>query len=261
MLHIYTHNPNSEGARELAAALGIRRIRHEGSTYRGREGRTVINWGSGSVPDAVRGSRILNSPDAVRGVSNKLQFFQKCSNYRAGRQDGAPRIPEYTTDRAVAREWLNAGAKVVARATLNGHSGEGITILEGAGVDIPAVPLYTKYVPKREEWRIHVFRDGENLTVIDRQRKIRNPDYEGEINWQVRNHANGFIFARDVDPPNPDVIHQAVQALIVSGLDFGAVDVIWNQHQGAAYVLEINSAPGLTGQTVQSYADAFRRFV
>jgi D-alanine-D-alanine ligase-like ATP-grasp enzyme len=37
-------------------------------------------------------------------------------------------------------------------------------------------------------------------------------------------------------------------------LDFGAVDVIWNEKQQRAYVLEVNTAPGLEGQTVDDYA-------
>ena len=44
-------------------------------------------------------------------------------------------------------------------------------------------------------------------------------------------------------------------------VDFGAVDVVWNQQNGQAYVLEINTAPGLAGQTITSYANAFRRFL
>ena len=53
----------------------------------------------------------------------------------------------------------------------------------------------------------------------------------------------------------------ALAAMVASGLDFGAVDVIWNSRRLEAYVLEINSAPGLQGQTVENYAAAFRRLL
>lgn len=256
-LNIYCQNPHSEGAKALAEALGVKRIKHgPDSKYRGRPDKTVINWGSSQpLPAEAAKSSIINSPRCVALVTNKLTFFQTCA------QNGSPRVPEWTTDRAVVREWLRAGAKVVARTVLNGHSGAGIVILEGEGVDIPAAPLYTKYVPKKEEWRIHVMRQGDELVIIDQQRKIRDPKHEGVPDWNVRSHDNGFIFAREVDPPNPDVLAQALAALEVTGLDFGAVDVLWNNQQRAAFVLEINTAPGLTGQTVESYANAFRRFV
>lgn len=255
-LHIIPQNPNSEGAKELSKALNIKRIKREGSAYVGRPDKVVISWGnSQALPGGVNRSRVLNKPEAVAGVTNKLRFFELCR----GRE--TPRIPEFTTSRDTVHQWLEAGRKVVARTVLNGHSGAGIVILEGAGVDIPNAPLYTVYVPKKEEWRIHVFRDGDNLTIIDQQRKIRDPNFAGIPDWNVRSHDNGFIFAREVNPPDPDVLTQALRALEITGLDFGAVDVIWNAQNRAAYVLEINSAPGLVGQTVESYANAFRKFV
>ena len=253
-INIFAYNAASAGAKVLADEMGIKRIRAEGSKYRGNPAKIVINWGcGGQLPPHVQGSTIINRPEAVRGVSNKLEFFKKCA------ANGAPRIPEFTTSRLTAVEWAGAGSKAVARTVLNGHSGEGIVVIDNEnGLDIPDAPLYTKYVPKKEEWRIHVMKRGDELKVIDMQRKIRDPAYEGTPDWNVRSHANGFIFAREVAPPNPDVLTQALKALEVSGLDFGAIDVIWNQQNGAAYVLEINSAPGLVGTTVQSYAQAFK---
>ena len=256
-LNIFPHNPYSEGARALAEALNVRRIKRQNSRYVGNDRKTVINWGcAGALPEQVLRSRVLNKPEAVARVSNKLKFFLSCNEVAV-----APRIPEFTTTSCVVQGWLEAGRKVVARTVLNGHSGEGIVVLEGEGVDIPDAPLYTVYVPKKEEWRLHVLKNADELTIIDMQRKIRDPEYPGVPDWNVRSHANGFIFARNVEPPNPDVLRQALLALDVSGLDFGAVDVVWNQQSGQAYVLEVNSAPGLTGTTITSYADAFRKFV
>ena len=49
------------------------------------------------------------------------------------------------------------------------------------------------------------------------------------------------------------VLDQAKLAVKATGLDFGAVDIIWNNLQEKAYVLEINTAPGLEGQSVETY--------
>ena len=69
-LALFAWNENSEGARELATALGIRRIRRgPESAYRGRAGKTVINWGSSTIPANVEGSRILNNPARVAAMS------------------------------------------------------------------------------------------------------------------------------------------------------------------------------------------------
>jgi D-alanine-D-alanine ligase-like ATP-grasp enzyme len=77
----------------------------------------------------------------------------------------------------------------------------------------------------------------------------------------VRNHDNGFIFVRnDVKAPS-SVEEQAVRAIKALGLDFGAVDIIWNDKQQKAYVLEVNTAPGLEGSTVDDYARGFRNLI
>ena len=149
------------------------------------------------------------------------------------------------------------GAILVARTVLNGHSGEGIVLCGDQDLLVDA-PLYTVYVPKKQEYRVHVFR-GE---VIDIQRKARRRDVpDDQINWKVRNHANGFVFARNGDALGDvpdDVLTQAVAAVSSLGLDFGAADVIFNDSSALAYVLEVNTAPGLEGTTLENYVWAFR---
>jgi len=119
--------------------------------------------------------------------------------------------------------------------------------------ELVRAPLYVRYVPKQDEYRVHVAFGR----VIAVQRKARRTDVENP-NWQIRNHANGFVFAREGVQAPIAVIDQAVAAVAAMGLDFGGVDVIWNDRRRAAYVLEINTACGLEGQTVNDYAEAFR---
>ena len=143
----------------------------------------------------------------------------------------------------------------MVRETLTGHSGEGIVLIasqeEWDQYSHTRAKMYVKYVPKKDEYRIHVS-GGE---VIDQQRKAKRSDFSAEnVNWQVRNHHNGFVFVREgVEPPEA-VIESALQSVSLCGLDFGAVDVIWNNHRSKAYVLEINTAPGLENTTADNYA-------
>ena len=182
----------------------------------------------------------VNHPEAVAKAVNKLRTFEALS----------PEItPPWTVDPLVAREW---GSPVVCRHLLTSHSGRGIEIV-GPGVDIPDAPLYTKYIKKTSEWRVHVA-FGE---VIDVTRKIRDPNRE-VTDWQVRNHSNGFIFARESgEPPSPSITLYALEAIKALGLDFGAVDIVWSNYYQRAYVLEVNSAPGMEGQTLDAYVEAF----
>jgi len=253
---IYLHNPNSEGGANLARGLGIRRIRHEGSTFRGGPRKTVINWGSSQLPRIIDGSRILNLPERVARASNKLAFFQQFTG------DNAGLVVPWTGDSREALRWLEERETVVARTILNGSGAAGLVLVspDRAG-DLPRAQLYTKYVMKKDEYRVHVV----NGQSIDVQRKSLRRDFaeaaqrEGrEINWKVRNLENGFIYQRENLQTPQTVIDVAVRAVQTLGLDFGAVDVIYNEQQRRAYVLEVNTAPGLEGTTVENYVRAFR---
>lgn len=252
---IFSWAPGSRGAKALAEVLGVRRLKHTGSKWKGGTGKTVINWGASGLPVQAfqGGTRILNHPELLRDCKDKLAFFRLCSSHT-----DPPRIPQWTDNQEVAKGWLNLDESVVfARTLLNSHSGKGISVLK-KGVDFVSAPLYTMYVPKKSEYRVHIAAPDKVFFV---QRKVKRKDFEGEVNWQIRNLDNGFVYAHvDVFPP-PDVIEQAVKAFKVSELDFGAVDVIYNEKQGQAYVLEINTAPGLEGATVNKYANALKELV
>lgn len=247
---IYPYKAGSNSAAELARALGVRRISHQNSRFRGREDKTIINWGGSRLPDEVNLCRVINPQEAARKASDKLAFFTHAEC----------RVPDWTTDPDVAENWWEEGSIVVERHVLNGNSGQGIRLASqetGEGVDDDA-PLYTKYVPKRHEYRIHVFQGR----IISVQRKARSHEVPDEqVNWKIRNHTNGFIFARNEEALGEipaDVLEQAVLSVNSIGLDFGASDVIFNERSGQAYVLEVNTAPGLTGTTLTDYAEAFR---
>ena len=238
---IYPYNKGSASARALAAALGILRLNREGGAW-GRPQDTIINWGSSTIRETR--AKVLNMPFFVDLASDKLKSMQIFS-------EQGVRVPEWTTSREAAQAMIDRGGTVLARTLLKAHSGRGIV---SCGGDQPLVeaPLYCRYVKKAEEYRVHVLR-GE---VIDMQRKVKAPDREVR-DWQIRNHANGFIFQRNELAVPADVTEQAVKAVFALGLDFGAVDVGWNKHEGQAYVYEVNTAPGLTGSTLVNYAEKF----
>ena len=88
---IYSYSPVSGAARDLARALGIRRIRHHGSRYRPRAGDILINWGSSSLPVPERGICVINSPLAVQGAVDKLSFLRQM-------READVDCPSFTTD-------------------------------------------------------------------------------------------------------------------------------------------------------------------
>lgn len=240
---ILPYRAGSRGATALSRALGGLCLRTDGrSTFRPRPDDTIINWGNTACPYPLA----LNAGN-VRLASNKLRFFQRMRDTGNG-----DIIPAFWTN---PEEIPDGYFPIVCRTVLAGHSGDGIVIAaDRAG--LVRAPLYTKYVKKQDEYRIHAGRrDGQSI-IISMQQKRRRTDHDNP-NWQVRNHANGFIYARsEVDPP-ASVISAAHAAIAATGLDFGAVDIIWNARSQMAYVLEINSAPGLEGSTVDDYVRFF----
>lgn len=158
--------------------------------------------------------------------------------------------PKFTTDAARIGE---LESKVVfARTLVNSTNGRGIKEFEWPTENIPRAPLYTEYIPKKAEYRVHVF-GGE---VIDVQEKRKKRGFDGDRDTRVRNCANGYVYCRDGIVP-PDGIHAlAVNAVQALGYDYGAVDIIHNERRGACYVLEVNSRPGLMGSTLERYRDA-----
>lgn len=256
-MYIYPYRSGSRSALALGEALGARLIRHERSRFVGGGGKTVVNWGASEVSAQVGRCRVLNPPDRVRVAGNKLLTFGTLSPARVS-------IPQFTQHREEAINWIEGGTTVVARRVLTGHSGQGVVILQ-RGDDFVEAPLYTKYIPKDREYRLHIVknRQGEYV-VVDVQRKVKDPERE-VTDWKVRSHDNGFIFIRTSEDGRsyreavePQVRDQALLAMRSLNLDFGAVDMIWNRKAGCAYCLEINSAPGITGETINTYENALR---
>ena len=166
----------------------------------------------------------------------------KLSAFRALQAAGIQTV-NWTEDPSVAATWPMA----VARATLTGHSGQGITTHE-QGQPLPLVPLYTEYMKKTFECRIHVMAG----TVIDSQIKKRKQGAE-DANNLVRNVHTGWVYCRDGYTPSDEAKEIATASVAALGLDFGAVDLIYNKYYNKYYVLEVNTAPGLEGTTLSNY--------
>lgn len=222
-------------------------LNSSGSAFRTRQSDVIINYGNRRYPESFFGqATVLNNLRALNQAANKLTALNTMS--AAGIS-----VINYTSDYAVATSWLS-NSVVYARATLTGHSGEGITVhLPGSTTDVmpSGLPLYTQGIQgPRREWRVHIF----NGVITYVQKKIRRNGYREDPNYRedVRNHHTGWVYSNQFnDAPNDEVLRNAVKAVESLGLDFGAVDVISKGTD--AWVLEVNTAPGLTGTTLDTY--------
>jgi len=237
-MKIYAYNKASESAKNLAKVLGVKRLKQNGKKVKG----LIINWGASAIPREYE--KVINSPDAVARASNKLSAMEILGLFDVA-------VP-FTQDIEEAKEWIDEGATVVCRTLLNSHSGKGI-VLASSKEELVKCQLYTRYIKKNFEYRLHVHL-GEVFFIQQKQRKLDVPD--DKVNWQIRNHQNGFIYANKNIVLDDQIKKYAKHAVLRLGLDFGAVDIIVTK-AGLPYVLEVNTAPGLSGATLEAYKQEF----
>jgi len=195
-----------------------------------------------ALPHRVRKGRSQFS--VTQNPLNKINQFQRFTNAQVP-------CPRWTTSAATAANW--DVRTVFARTLINSTNGRGIVEIDRKRNEplVPA-PLYTEYIPKKAEFRFHVF----NGQVIDVQQKKKKRNFGDDRDTRVRNLHNGYVYCRDdvVYPTGADTI--AVRAVQALGYLYGAVDVIYNEKHNQCYVLEVNSRPGLMGTTLDKYANA-----
>lgn len=249
-LVIYPYQIYSESARLLASnlrrTLGARvlRVRDVGN-FKPRYNDRILNWGNTNVPGwkNVPYNQWFNHPIAVARSANKISTFDKLA------EKGISCV-RYTSNQNTVQNWLDQGRIVFARTIINSHGGRGIHVIR-SGERIVTAPLFTLYQRKDQEFRIHVFR-GKTIDVTEKRRSL---EFEQSDNQKlIRNHENGWVFCHDgISIPQHALLLglQTVQAL---ELDFGAVDII--SDHGTCYVLEVNTAPGIEGTTLNQYVIA-----
>ena len=217
--------------------------------YRPTRGDVIVGWGAGDRPDwhgrVPAGVAYLNPPTAV------MKCVNKTASFRAFAAAGVRCVP-FTTSRTEAAAWAQEGHRVMARNLTEGRDGEGAQVLNtieevrdsGAG-------LFTLFIPKAAEYRVHVF----NGNIIGVQQRTRR-DGATITNHHIRTSSNGWGLTRSWDVSvSAELRNNAVSAVAALGLQFGAVDVGVDRF-GRDFVFEVNSAPEVLGEGVNRYANA-----
>ena len=231
---VYPYSMKSQSAKALANALGAMRVYPDGK-YTPREQDVVINYGASTEPDwwyklmALNEVRILNWPYNVGLATDKRRTFHELSSR------GVRTVP-YTFDSHEAQGWLQEGKVVCERLKVAGHSADGLHIHTEPGALLTG-KLFTEYVKKKAEYRVHVA-FGQVIDVT--QKKLRN-GLKHQPDYRIRNHSGGWVYTRQGVNPPQDVYQEAVAAVVGLDLNFGAVDVGWNEYRQEAYVYEVNT--------------------
>lgn len=241
----YTLSESIKLLKESLRSEGIfcKTIKNRGSRYRyNPTDHLVLNYGCSAPIDHP----VLNKPEAIHLASNKLLTFKHL------RDSGYENLPIFSENIEDAREWISNGKIVYCRTILTGSQGHGIVVARTED-ELVRAPLYVQKVPRTKEVRVHVFMEQ----VIDFSEKRRRQD--SEVENDVRNLQNGWVFCREnVEIPD-DAKDAAIKAVSLLGLDFGAVDMALNR--GIPRIFEVNTAPGMTGTTLENYKNAIKNLL
>ena len=236
-----------EGLRE--AGVEAKLIRKVNSKYKHDEyNHVVINWGDSKCVNHIC---LLNSPVNVALASDKLKTFKALSDAEVRA------VPSFfNKDDAVKFLAGKAGRVVYCRTKLQGSQGDGIVVAHTPDELVDA-KLYTGGLTDvgRKEYRIHVF--GDKVLHVQQKRRRNGYKENKDFSDEIRNLKGGWVFGiKDVDVLQ-ETKNTAVWAVDALGLDFGAVDILETPN-GKGWVLEVNTACGLEGTTVEKYVEAIK---
>lgn len=245
---LYPYNLGSKSANALKGNFERSKCVRPDGNYRPYRNHIIINWGNSILPNWINdtNTHILNSPIAIKKAVNKLTCLSILKD------NNIPTV-EFTTDFLTAFKWFAEGNNVIERHNITGSKGDGIVV---ADTTLHRdVPMYSKFIEKAREYRVHVF----NGKVIDIQQKKRRVDTDEVPDGVIKNLANGWVFTRDnITPPPEDINNVAINSIKALGLDFGAIDILTKN--GVCYVLEVNTACGLEGSTLINYTNAIKEY-
>lgn len=257
-------------------------------------GDIVIGWGAktDAATQFANGVTVLNHPDMIRKNRNK---FEALKTMKADREL-ANNIQAFCKADQVTREISagNMGLPIIGRKNYH-QGGEGFWLcLTAAQIDAAiaaGAQYFQNYIDIADEYRLHVFGDN----IIYAVKKVENATKEGwvaqrvekitdyaqknnvNVNADTMNYVLGIIYGEQQLPDrvvrsnhrgwkfsnvrlntlNNDLKAAAVRAVKAIGLTFGAVDCCVDS-AGHVYIIEVNSAPGLQGTTLEKYIEAFQ---
>jgi len=256
-LRIMSHGPSTSldllvSKLRETEGLDVKKLKRTNSTYRHNGSDVILNYGCSSYRSLPINTSIFNCPSSVSASANKLHTFQIL------REEYVPTV-EWTTSFEEAKQLVRYGSTLFARTVLTGSQGAGIEICHDLE-DLVTAPLYTVRFPALRELRVHVF-DGQVVSfAVKKQRNQESLEELGlELNREVRNLAGGWVFCSQNETISPEESRVAIAAVAALGLDFGAVDLLTGLN--STVVLEVNTAPGLEGSTLDDYSRAVIRLL
>ena len=242
------YSTHSESAADLSEKMGVLRIKRENSKLEYSSHRIIINWGCKAFPyDWLNYSEVLNTPNACRQWGNKINFFRNAEH------EGIVTPRYWRTPYEIPE-----GVKTFGR-TANGHLGRNVLRPDDQGW--ANSDLFVEQIDKSSEYRAYFF-NGNVLAIY----KVVLPNGVEAKDPDIRSYENGYIFQRN-NVKIPAAVEMQAQQFASKmsqcpyGLDFGGIDLMYRAEDQKSFILEANTAPGITGYTTRKFAEAFQQYL
>ena len=169
--------------------------------------------------------------------------------------DNGLNFPSFTTSKELAQNLMKDKMvdSFVCRTLLRAKSGKGIVIADTPEQLVDA-PVYVAYQKKTNEYRINLFK-GEVVCIREKRLKRGYKPPEGR-DGRVRSHGNGYVFCEPMDALPEEAIAMAKAAAKITSSDIVGIDIAFHKSSNYWFMLEVNSAPGMEGLTIEQYTDA-----
>jgi len=254
---------------------------------------TIICWGTKTaaatkLPAHIK--NVFNHPDNIRVNRNKVKALQLL-------KDGKCSVAKFSEDFKVEAANWGMSFPIVARSKFH-QGGEGFWLCLNKEhvrlAKIEGAEYLQEFIHTKDEYRLHILNDEliyaakktlrdnmadafveaytekinnwaeKNKVVLDKETMkkvlLRVARSEAEkANHIIKSNTKGWKFIQVKNPP-AELIQQAKLALKALKFSYGAVDCCMDIH-GKAWILEVNSGPGLEAATLKACIDALKKTI
>lgn len=256
----------------------------------------VIGWGAKTDKDINLGkATVINHPNNIRTNRNKFRAmeimrgvgvhiapFEAADNAIAGLDSNSITLP------VIGRTNYHQGGANFFTCLTKTHVANTIKTLNEK---LNKKGYFQNYIDVESEFRLHIVdgrviyaqrkKERDNLKEAystDQMDKIKRMaekkgakvdektlkfalDYQGSkiagADNIIKSNTRGYKFSNvNLSSVNKDLADQAIAAVAALGLQFGAVDCVLDT-DGYAWVIEVNTGPGLEGTAFKNYVQAF----
>lgn len=235
-------------ARSLATQLGLSPVKNVRRLVV-LDKPPLIRYGCSNHNFGERDTKI-NSPQAIRNCANAIRFSEICNTIHDiytpyYKKFDAYNIPEFPF--LLRAAYHRAGKDIIY---INSQS-----TLDTIPIHILRNRYTVPYIKTKFELRVHIA-FGKVLRIF---KKVMPTDFNKE--YLIRSMSNGWHYSLRNNSMFLKAQQLSINVADRFGLAFCGVDIAWDLENNRYIIWEVNTAPGLSQNTMNLYANSIREYL